>query len=584
MSRYRQIFPFLRPFARLLVLALVLTGVLTAIGMAAPLFMRRLINDVAREGRWGLFPLVMGLLFAVPVMRAVVNVANSITLNTVGMGIVRRTRKRLFRHMMSLSMNFYDETPVGGINQRLMGDVGTVSSVVTGGLIALTGDLVALGFALVVMLRISPRLSLLTFALLPAYFLNYRFFSRRIRENTAMLRAHMDHISSTLQERLSGHELIQSYGQEQAESLNFSSQAKQVMNAAVRGAAYNTSFNHLADFVNKMGNTLIYCAGAYFVLKESMGYGDVLAFCAYATNILGPVTRFAGVANQVVQVGVSVDRINEVLEREPAIDDRPEAERIETLQGDIRLQSLTFSYTEGKPVLESCSLEIPAGTHLAVLGPAGSGRSTLAMLLRRFYDPADGSIKADGQDIRDYRLADYRRSLAMVLPKSSIFRGTIAENLRYGRPDATDEEMLEVSKALGLHGFVAGLAQGYETPVGAGGLMLASGIRMKIGVARALLSNPFVLIMDEAVATLDPDSAHEVNEAVRELMKGRTCIMVVGRAILARDAERVAVMRAGRIVETGDYDRLLRTQDSMLRDIFADQYGKDRLPPPEEDR
>ncbi|MFO8007243.1 MAG: ABC transporter ATP-binding protein [Candidatus Brocadiia bacterium] len=582
MRRLKQIASFLRPFAGLLIVAVVLTGVLTAIGMVAPLLMRRLINDVAREGRWDIFPLVIGLMLVVPVLRAVVNIANSISLNTVGLGIVRKTRRRLFRHLMALSVRFYNETPVGSINQRLMGDVNTVSTVVTGGLIALAGDMVAVAFAIVVMLRISPQLSLLTFALLPAYLLNYRFFSKRIRANTAVLRSHMDHISSTLQERLSAHELIQSYGQDRAEGTFFSSQAKQVMNAAVRGAAYSTSFNHLSAFVTKVGNTLIYCAGAYFVIKETMGYGDVVAFCAYATNILGPVTRFAGVANQVVQVGVSIDRINEVLDREPAIRESPEPEPVETLKGDIKVEGVAFSYGGEEPALTGCSLDIPAGTHVAVVGPAGSGRTTLAMLLRRFYDPAEGRIIVDGTDVRDYRLSDFRAALAMVLPESSIFAGTIAENLRYGNPEAPEDRMVEVSTALGLHEFVDELAEGYDTKIGPGGLMLSTGIRQKVGLARALLSDPLVLILDEATASLDPESAHAVNEAVRRAMEGRTCVIVVNRVLMAEDADEVLVMQGGRVVEAGEHEGLLRTEGSLYRDLFARQYGEDRLPPAEE--
>ncbi|MFW6189172.1 MAG: ABC transporter ATP-binding protein [Planctomycetota bacterium] len=579
MGRIRQILSFLRPFKGPLILAVGLTGLLTAIGMAAPLLVRRLINDVARGGNWGIFPLVMGLMFGVPVLRVIVNAANSLTLNSVGLGIVRKTRRRLFRHLMGLSMRFYNEMPVGGLNQRLMGDISTVSSVVTGGLVGLTGDVVGVGFALTAMLALSPKLALLTFALLPAYYLNYRLFSGRMRANTAVLRSHMDHISSSLQERLSAHELIQSYGQSRAEATFFSSQAKQVMDAAVRGAAYSTSFNHLSAFVTKVGNTLIYCAGAYFVIRESMQYGDVIAFCAYATNILGPVTRFTGVANQIVQVGVSIDRVNEVLEREPAIREAPEPEPVETLAGDVRVQGVSFSYGGGEPALRECTFRIPAGTHVAVVGAAGAGRTTLAMLLRRFYEPEEGKIEVDGTDIRRYRLRDYRRALALVRAESAIFAGSIAENLRYGKPDAPQERVVEVCRALALEEFVEELPDGYETKVGPGGLKLSTGIQQKIGLARALISDPLALIVDEATASLDADSAEEVTRAVTEAMRGRTCVLIVGRAAMARWAKQVLVMENGAVAETGEQEELLRREGGLYRRIFAAQYGEDRLPP-----
>ena len=205
MRDFRQLAAFLRPFKRRIIIAVILTGGLTLVGMAPPLLMRRLINDVARDGQWSLLPLIMALLFGIPLLRAGMNVVNAIVLNNVGLGIIAKTRKRVFEHLLRLSMRFYDEMPVGGINQRLMGDVATVSTMATGGLVTLFADVVAVAFAVVVMVRLSGSLSILTFVLLPLYFLNYHFFSKRIQDATAVLRSHMDHISSTLQERLSAH-------------------------------------------------------------------------------------------------------------------------------------------------------------------------------------------------------------------------------------------------------------------------------------------------------------------------------------------------------------------------------------------
>ncbi len=575
---------FVRPFLPQLIVAVVLTGCLTLIGMAPPLLMRQLVNDIARQGNWGLFPLVMGLLFAVPVLRALINVANSLVLNRIGLGMIARTRKRIFEHLMRLSMRFYDETPVGGINQRLMGDVGAISGVVTGGIITLFTDVLAVAFAVFVMLQLSWKLSLLTLGLLPLYYLNYVFFSSRIKDVNATLRSHMDHISSTLQERLSAHELIQSYGQEKAETMHFASRAKQVMDAAVRGSAYNISFTQLSAFINKIGNTLIYCGGCYCFVVGSMDYGDVIAFCAYATQLLGPVVRFSTVANEIVQAGVSVDRIGEILDREPAIRESPDAAPIEALQGDIRIEGVTFGYDRTQPVLERVHLEIPAGTHLAIVGPSGAGRSTLAMLLRRFYDPQDGAIEVDGQDIRRYELPGYRHVLSMILPESAILDGTIRENLCYGKPDTTTDRMIEVSKAVGLHEFVDGLDMDYETRLGTGGLKLSAGNRQRIGIARALLSEPSILIADEATAPLDPDSAQDAIHAIHEAMRDRTCVLIVHRVLMAREADRIAVFDQGQVVESGAHEDLVRRPGSIYRTIYAKQYGEERLPPLEEEQ
>jgi ABC-type multidrug transport system fused ATPase/permease subunit len=501
--------------------------------------------------------LVMMLLFAVPILRALVNTANSLTLKRVGLGMIANTRKQMFQHLMRLSMKFYNETPIGGINQRLMGDVANISNVTTSGIITLLADLVAMVFAVIVMLGLNWRLSLLTFALLPFYYLNFRIFSNRIKSNNAVLRTHMDHISSMLQERLSAHELIQAYGQEKAGATQFSSRAKQIMDAAIRGSAYNISFSQLSAFINKLGNTLIYCAGCYYFVKGSMGY-------------------------QIVQVGVSIDRIQEILDREPAIKESTAPLPIEELQGDIKVEGLTFAYEEGEVVLRGIDLDIPSGTHLAVLGTAGAGRTTLAMLLRRLYEPSDGKIEVDEVDIRQYSLRDYRSNLAMVLPESTIFDGTIRENVCYARQDASEASMLETSKAVGLHDFVEKLSQGYDTKLGTGGLMLSAGTQQRIGIARALLSEPFILIADEATASLDPESAVAVNKAIRDAMEGRTYIMIVNRALMTLDADNVVVMNEGEVVETGIHHELIIEPDSLYREIYGKQYGEERLPPVKE--
>ena len=582
MKRLRQILVFLRPYRGPLILAAVLTGGLTLIGMAPPLLMRSLVNDMAREGRWGLFPLVMGLLFAVPVLRAIINIVNSIALDQVARGIIGETRKGLFARLMRLSMRFYDQTSAGAINQRLMGDVGTISGVAGGGLIALLGDVVMIIFAVVVMLRLSLPLSLLTFGLLPLYYLNTWFFSKRIQVANVQLRSRMDHISSMLQERLSAHELIQAYGQDKRESTHFSSQAKQIMDSAVRGQAYSITFNQLSAFINKIGNTLIYCGSCYFFVKGSMGYGDVIAFCAYATQLLGPIVRFSTVANQIAQVAVSIDRIDEIRNQEPAIREDPEAAPIEALHGDIRVEGVTFGYDPNNPVLRELSLDIPAGSHVAFVGSSGSGRTTLAMLLRRFYDPVDGKVEVDGKDVRRYRLQDYREALALVLPESTLFDGTIRENLCYGKPEAAEDRMIEVATAVGLHDFVQSLSDGYDARVGAGGLKLSVGVQQQIGIARALISEPFVLIVDEATAALDPDTAEMIHQAILQIMEGRTCILIVDRVLMARSSEHVGVLHEGRLAELGTHEELLRRSGSLYREIYGRQYGEDRLPPPKE--
>ena len=397
-----------------------------------------------------------------------------------------------------------------------------------------------------------------------------------MQQQNVILRSHMDHISSMLQERLSAHELIQSYGQEKTESTHFSSQAKQVMDASIRGSTYSITFNQLSAFLNKIGNTLIYCAGCYYFVKGSMGYGDVVAFCAYATQILGPVVRFTTVANQVVQVGVSVDRINEVLDREPAITEAPDAVPVETLKGDIKVDGVTFKYDDGTPALEDVHLSFKAGMHLALVGPAGSGRSTMAMLVRRFYEPGDGNIQVDGTDIKQYQLKDYPNAIAMALPESAIFDDTIRANLCYGKPDAAEERMIEVSKAVGLHSFVEGLADGYDTRLGTGGLKLSPTQLVQLAVARAVVMEPAILTVDDTYSTIEEDVEKRLRAAVRTALQDRTIIIATSRLSICEDADLVVTMQNGKVIQVGTHEGLL-SEVGLYRRMYMRQMGMEDL-------
>ena len=555
-----------------------LTGILTLLGMAPPLLMSRLINQVARDGAWGIFPLVMTLLFLVPVLRALVNIGNSIIVNNLRLKFVVATRTAVYRHALYLSLKFYDEMPVGNITQRVMTDVVNIAGAITTNFVELLSDTITILFAVVVMLWLSRPLSLLTLALLPGYYYNYRFFSQRIKSANVQLRANMDHISSMLQERLNAHELIQSYGQEKAESLHFSSQAKQVMDSAVRGSAYSITFNQISAFINKVGNTLIYCAGCYFFIGEKMTYGEVVAFCSYATLLLGPLVRVSTIANEFTQAGIAVERIHQVLDQVPTIRDLPDALPINDLKGDIIIERMSFGYRQAAPILDHIDSVIAAGNHVAVVGAVGSGRTTLARLLRRFYEPQSGQIKIDGIDIRHYRLHDYQKNLALVLSESAILDGTIHENLVYGNPQATEPQIAKVVRSVGLDDLIAGLPEGYRTRLGSGGVQLAVGDRQRLGIARALLSNPLLLIIDEATASLDAESAQQIHLAIRQTMKNVTCIVVVHRLLIAKDADLIVVLNEGKIVEQGQHDQLLKKSGGLYRMIYGLQYGREFLP------
>lgn len=572
------LFTFLKAFRGRIIIALGLTCLLAIIGMTPPLIMRRLINRVVENGRWDEFPLLISLFFILPVLNVAFGAWNSLFINKIGQGIIFNTRTSIFERLLRLSIEFHDKMGVGALKERMFGDVATISGIATGGLMSAVADTVIIAVSVTMMIQMSVPLTLVTFGLLPLYFLNYRFFSKRIRGATALLRTRMDHVSSELQEKLSGHELILSFGQDEEESERFLSLSKQIMEAALKGNAYSISFNQLASFFNRFGNTVIYSLGCLFFLRGTMNYGDVVAFCAYAVQLFVPVVRFATIANQFTQARVSAERIREIMESRQAIIDPTDSKPLDTLQGDIDIHGVTFGYSQDdESVINGLNLHIPAGADVVIVGTKGSGKSTLAKLLRRFYDPDSGSILVNNTDIRDYRLSDYRRTISMVLPESAILDGTIAENLAYGKPDVEERRIVEISRAVGLHLFVEQLSGGYRTRLGTGGLKLSTGNRQRIGIARALLSDPFILIIDEATAVLDPEAAEEINTAIRKIMRDKTCILIASRALLIKNPDIFVVLDSGKVAESGTFQGLISNKSGALCGIVRNQYGEDVL-------
>ena len=571
----RRLWPTLRPFRWLMLLAVLGAGMLTILGMLPPLIMRPLINDVAADGQWGLFPLLIGGLFAITVFRALMTYINARTVAFVGQRIVGRVRLRLFRHSLRLPLRYHERTPVGGLMQRLMGDVGAIQNLVTGHLITLCVDIITAVFAITVLLQLNWKLTLFTLALMPVFYLNYRFWIGRIKLNNVQMRSEMDHVSSLLQERLSSHDLVASYAREEDSVVHFRDRVRASRDTAIRGIVYNLGFNHVTQFANATGNTLIFAGAVYFYIEGTMEYGDVIAFGAYATQLLGPIVRFVKILQAVAHSMVSIRRIDEVMEHPTEPTGAPLA-TAPPRQGTVNFANYTYRDPDtGTTILDDLSLTVPPATNLHLVGPPGSGKSTLLSALRRMIDPDDGALTLNGVDLREFNPHGYRRSVPMVRDTSGIFRGTIRSNLAYGKPNATEEEMRTVLNVVGLEEFLGQLEAGLDTPVGPGGIRLSSGQRQRLGVARAILLRPPMLILDEATAALDPESAATLIDAVADFLPQTTIFTVTRRLGGGAEEDHVAVVEQGRVVESGIRSELMARPESEYRRLFEQQYGKD---------
>ena len=572
MEILRKISVFIRPFRRRLLVAVALTGAMTLLGMVPPILMRYIIDDVVGMGRWSLAPAILMAFLTVNVLAAAGSFWNYLIIYLVGQRLVFDIRLFLFRHIQRLSLRFYEQMGTGKIMSRIMGDVSRIQSMVTWNTISIVNDIISFGFGIVMIFYFSWKLSLVTLALLPLYLFNYLFFVGRIRRRNVAIWRRMDRVANLLQERLRGTRLVRAFTNEPREASAFATGTRDVLDLSLENTALNATFSGTSGLLSGLGYTIIYCLGCYFVIDGQMTYGDVAAFGAFVFRVLSPAVRFTEVSNLLEQTSVSVERIFEVLDTEAEIADAPDAVDLPPVRGQVRFRDLHFAYVPGEPVLEGIDLDIPAGTTVALVGHTGCGKTTLASLLMRFYDPREGAIEIDGIDISKVTLRSLRRQVGAVLQESILFDATIRENLCYGDPHASERDIIGAALAAEAHELVLSQKDGYDTKIGQGGVHFSVGEKQRLAIARAILTDPAILILDEATSSLDSRSEALIQKALDNVMEGRTSFVIAHRLSTIVNADLIVVMDEGQVIEKGSHRELLRIPDGAYRQLYEEQF------------
>jgi len=463
----------------------------------------------------------------------------------------------------------------GAIMQRIMGDVGTVRSMVTNRTISFITDIVACLFAISMCLLLNWRMALIVMVVLPLYVLNYRFFVARIRDTNQAYRTKMDGICGIFQERLSAVAMVKSYAREKAETRRFVGDIRESFDIARESSVYSISFSTCAGLIGGLGTTIIYCLGCYMVVQGQMGYGAVVAFMSYTTQLFGPAVRFSEMFNDIEQMKVSLDRIFELMDVAPEITEAAQPVSVKRLTGHVQFENVCFEYLKGEPVLHDVNLEVKPGQLVALVGHTGSGKTTIATLLFRFYDVTSGRILVDGHDLRELCMSHLRRNLGVVLQDTILFNDTVRENLRYGHPTASDDEIVAATKVAEIHQVIEALPQGYDTIIGPGGTKLSAGQSQRLAIARAVLTDPAILILDEATSSLDTESEKLIQQALARVMANRTSFVIAHRLSTIVNADMIVVLDKGRVVEVGKHIDLLRKKGGHYRSLCKEQFASE---------
>ncbi|MGE0599311.1 MAG: ABC transporter ATP-binding protein [Dehalococcoidia bacterium] len=510
------------------------------------------------DGDKGALLVAGAIFFGLLVLVYVFQGLSTYLVNKIGQDFLRELRLRLFTHFQRMSLAFFGRENAGRLVARMTSDVATVNDVLNNGFLIVVQSLLTLAGATAILLWLSWSLSLATAAILPPLIIAtviFRSYSQKaygsVRERIADVMIHM-------QESFSGLRVVQAFAREQHNMERFGAINERNFWANVNTVRISALYFPFVEWLSAVGIGVILYFGGRQVAGDSVTIGTVTAFVFYLEFIFQPIQNLSQVFDMVQAAGAALNKIFGILAIEP---DVPEAEHPVPvdglLQGRITLTDVTFGYDPARPVLSDITLAIEPGQHIVLVGPTGAGKSTLAKLITRFYDPTSGTAKIDGYDLRDLANEDLRRSVTMVPQEGFLFTGSIRDNILFGRPDASKEEVEEACKTLGIHEFVLSLPNGYQTMVSYRGSRLSAGEKQLISIARAFVANPPVLILDEATSSLDPATEEQVEEALRRLLRGRTSVVIAHRLSTAEHADRVLVVDHGHIVEDGNHSELV---------------------------
>jgi ATP-binding cassette, subfamily B, bacterial MsbA len=563
-----------------LVIAVVAMVVAAAADMAQPMLIRYLIDDGLIGRNMGMLGYIMLLMLATFFASALFTAIRMNLMHVLGQKFVYEMRVRAYRHLQKLSLNFFHRNKTGDLMSRLSNDVNSVEDMVVHGTDEVISDVLRVLFTVGAIFWMSWKLALLSLAPLPIFITAILLFSRYIRPIYRQIRDELGEINAQLEERIAGVLVIKAFGREAHEFGNFDRTSKAYYDANVRAIRLWSSFSPALGFLTSLGMLLVMWRGGMMIgtgMKE-VTPGIIMGFVGYLQQFywrFGGLIRVWDLYNRAL---AALARIFQVTDEVPEIADKPDAIELKACEGHVDLAGVTFKYATGDIVLRDVSVHADPGDTVALVGRSGAGKTSLINLIPRFYDPLEGTVKVDGHDVRDLAQVSLRRHIAMVLQETFLFNGTVKDNVRYGRLEATDEEIEAACKAAYADEFIQDLPDRYDTEIGERGVKLSGGQKQRLAIARALLANPKILILDEATSLVDTEAEQIIQAALENLMRGRTTFVIAHRLSTVRNADKIVVIDEGEVKEEADHDTLMQQRGlyaGMIERQFrmAEEYG-----------
>ncbi len=566
---------YLQPYKGILVFSLTMMFIMSGMTLIAPYLSKVAVDEYIANGNYQGLNLILGSYAVVYAVYWVTSYQGSFSSRKLGQWVIADIRKDLFAHIASLSLDFFGERQTGAIMSRLTNDIDALNEFISSGIVSLISGLITVIGVLVIMFFMNPWLSLVVLLTVPIIFGGSMLMGRYMRQAYGQVRQKVGALNAGVEENLSGIRVVQSMSQETSNEGHFEKLNRENLAAHIKAVAVTALFFPFMSVSSSLGTAFVVLAGGILVIRGQATVGLILAFIGYLNRMFMPLRELSQIYSVYQSAAASAERIYRYMQKEPSIKEPAHpAEIKDPVTGSIEFDHVTFSYNPDQPVLKGIHFLIPAGQTTALVGPTGAGKSTLIKLLARLYDPKEGSVRIDGIPVSEFSLQKLREAVMVVPQEVFLFTGTIMDNIRYGRPGSTDDEVRQAAVQANADEFISKLPKKYATQVGEGGMLLSGGQRQLIAFARAILADRPILVLDEATSSVDAATEVLIQRALDHLLLGRTSIIIAHRFTTLRRAERIAVLEDGALVGYDTHDRLLETSH-LYRSLYEKQWKAD---------